>query len=289
MPNDKALIVEDDPDQAALTANLVRSIGLTPILAESAAKGLVAARKHRPAVVLLDVLLPDADGFEVCRRLRAQKSTMALPIVMLTALDSDLYRRRGFRVGANQYVVKPFDAQRLVDAVDAARAWRKKLRHDRIRAEILVELQSELTFLQEVNDFLAELYHETPLNPRQIANLKQAVMEMGQNAIEWGHRHRVEELVRITYRVRRDRIEIVVRDQGPGFDPADLPHAAANNDPLTHLDLREKLGLREGGFGLMISRGMVDELRHNEAGNEVTLVKRFETAEIGRASDTRAR
>ena len=67
MASDKALIVEDDPDQAALTANLVRSMGLTPIRAESAAEGLRAARKHRPAVILLDVMLPDADGFEVCR------------------------------------------------------------------------------------------------------------------------------------------------------------------------------------------------------------------------------
>ena len=214
---------------------------------------------------------------------------MALPIVMLTALDSDSHRRRGFRVGANQYVIKPFEPRRIVDAVQAARDWRKNLRRNRIRAEILVELQSELTFLQEVNDFLAELYHETPLNPWQIANLKQAVMEMGQNAIEWGHRHRVEELVRITYRVRHDRVEIVVRDQGPGFDPFDLPHAASNQDPLTHLDLREKLGLREGGFGLMISRGMVDDLRHNETGNEVTLVKRFESSHVARASDARGR
>lgn len=289
MAIEKVLIVEDDPDQAALTAHLLRPTGLSPICAATAAAGLEAARKERPAVVLLDVMLPDADGFEVCRRLRARKRTMTLPIVMLTALDSDSDRRRGFRVGANQYVIKPFDSKRLVEAVEAARAWRKNLRRKRIRAEILVELQSELTFLQEVNDFLAELYDETPLTPWQVANLKQAVMEMGQNAIEWGHRHRVEELVRITYRVLRDRVEIVVRDQGPGFDPADLPHAATNADPLTHLDLREKLGLREGGFGLLISRGMVDDLRHNQAGNEVTLVKRFETAHVEPAADSSAR
>ena len=54
-----------------------------------------------------------------------------------------------------------------------------------------------------------------------------------------------------------------------------LPHAAVAGDPFTHLDVREKLGLRAGGFGLLICQGMVDEMRYNDLGNEVTLIKRF--------------
>ena len=105
--------------------------------------------------------------------------------------------------------------------------------------------------------------------------LRQAVMEMAQNAIEWGNRHQSDRLVNITYRVYEDRVEIVVRDQGPGFDRNNLPHAAVSDDPFSHLDVRDKLGLRAGGFGLMICQGMVDELRYNDVGNEVTLIKRF--------------
>src|SRR5262249_33986990 len=82
-------------------------------------------------------------------------------------------------------------------------------------------------------------------------------------------------LVNLTYRVHDDYLEIVVRDQGPGFDRTQLPHAAIADDPFTHLDVREKLGLRAGGFGLLICQGMVDEMRYNDIGNEVTLVKRF--------------
>ena len=67
----------------------------------------------------------------------------------------------------------------------------------------------------------------------------------------------------------------MVRDQGPGFDRNNLPHAASPDDPFSHLDVRDKLGLRAGGFGLMICKGMVDELRYNDVGNEVTLIKRF--------------
>jgi anti-sigma regulatory factor (Ser/Thr protein kinase) len=109
--------------------------------------------------------------------------------------------------------------------------------------------------------------------------IRQAVMEMAHNAIEWGNQHQSDRLVKIIYRVHQNYLEIVVRDQGPGFDRSNLPHAALADDPFTHLDVREKLGLRAGGFGLLICQGMVDEMSYNDQGNEVTLIKRFGSAE----------
>ena len=72
-----------------------------------------------------------------------------------------------------------------------------------------------------------------------------------------------------------EKITIIVRDTGPGFNPNELPHAAKPGDPVSHMEVREKMGLREGGFGIMIARGLVDELQYNEKGNEVKLVKFF--------------
>ena len=114
-----------------------------------------------------------------------------------------------------------------------------------------------------------------PFNADEVMHLRQAVMEMAHNAIEWGNKHESDLLVSIRYRVYEDRVEIVIRDQGKGFDQSNLPHAAVLDDPFSHLDVRDKLGLRAGGFGLMISKGMVDELRYNDPGNEVTMIKRF--------------
>lgn len=270
-----ALIVEDDRDQADLAAQLVRLRNYEPIVAPTGHEGLAAAAQRDPDVVLLDLMLPDIDGFDVCRRLRSDAKTRTIPIVMVTALGDDANRRHGFRVGANAYVTKPYEAEHLFGAIASAQAWRRKLSAERVQGEIHVELNSEPMFLQDVNEFLTSLFRDTPLTSEQIMQLRQAVMEMGQNAIEWGNKHRVEELVRITYRVYDDRVEIIVRDEGPGFDPKTLAHAASADDPLAHMDVREKLGLRDGGFGLLISRGMLDELIHNERGNEVTLVKRF--------------
>ncbi|MEO6810903.1 MAG: ATP-binding protein [Isosphaeraceae bacterium] len=272
---DTALIVEDDHDQAQMAAQLVRLRDLNPVLADSGESGLRLARELHPSLILLDLMLPDIDGFDVCKRLRGDRETMLTPVVMLTALADSIHRRRGFWVGANAYVTKPYTPDDLFQAIAAAQAWRIRLEQSRVHGEILVELNSETAFLQEVNDFLANLCQTTPLAPEQINRLRQAVMELGMNAIEWGNRHRAEDLVRIVYRIHADRLEIVIRDEGIGFDPTDLPHAASPDDPIAHLDVREKLGIREGGFGVLISRGMVDELRYNDVGNEVTMVMRF--------------
>jgi anti-sigma regulatory factor (Ser/Thr protein kinase) len=150
-----------------------------------------------------------------------------------------------------------------------------------IQGEIHVVLHSEIPFLQEVNDLLMSVSRAIPFSNEQVMQLRQAVMEMGQNAIEWGNRHRSEQLVDITYRIHPDRVEIVVKDQGAGFDRLQLPHAASADDPIAHMDVREKLGIREGGFGLLITGGMVDEMRYNDVGNQVTLIKRFQRPEPG--------
>ena len=270
-----ALIVEDDADQADLVARLVQLRGLDAVVARDGESGLEMARRIKPDVVLLDVMLPDLNGFEVCRRLRSERDTMLTPIVMLTALNDKNNRTNGYRVGANAYVTKPYAPEDLFGAIQAARAWRVGMEREHVDGEIHVVLNSEIAFLQEVNDFLMSVSRATPFTAEQVLQLRQAMMEMGQNAIEWGNRHRSDKLVDIIYRIHPDRVEIVVQDQGEGFDRDKLPHAAQPDDPVAHMDVREKLGLREGGFGLLITGGMVDEMRYNDVGNCVTLIKRF--------------
>src|SRR5207302_6038239 len=109
----------------------------------------------------------------------------------------------------------------------------------------------------------------------QAFELTTAVREMGNNAIEWGNRKQIERPVTVTYRIDRDKIVIVIRDEGSGFNREELPHAACAEDPAKHLSVREEKGLRVGGFGIFMTRGLVDDLQYNETGNEVRLVKRF--------------
>lgn len=271
------LIVDDERDANDLMASLVRSRGDRPVQLFEGHGVVRSVRDHEPDLILLDLMLPGIDGFEICADLKRRRATNLIPIVMVTALNDPSNRVHGVRVGANDYLSKPFTARQLFDVMDRALAWREEHMSRGTAGEIQFDVRSEASYLPQLNDLLTDLYARTPLTERQVKDLKQAVMEMGGNAIEWGHRKNAELTLRITYRIEPDRIVLIIRDQGPGFDPGDLPHAAHAEDPIAHLDVRNDLGLREGGFGIMLARGLVDEFSYNDKGNEVTLVKRFQT------------
>jgi DNA-binding response OmpR family regulator len=273
------LIVDDERDTNDLLASLVQARGFEPVQLFDGSKVSEAIRRHQPDVILLDLMMPGLDGFAICERLKRNRETNLIPVLMVSALSDANHRAQGVRVGANGYLAKPFTPDQLFAAIEAALAWRREHTERGITGEIHFDIRSELTALQQVNDLLTDLYAHTPLTERQIKDLRQAVMEMGGNAIEWGHGKNAELPLSITYRIGPDAVTLIITDQGPGFNPTKLPHAARDDDPIGHLDVRNELGLREGGFGIMLAKGLVDDFRYNDKGNEVTLVKRFEPSD----------
>src|SRR5262245_20545492 len=270
------LVVDDERDTNDILASLVRPRGFEPIQVYSGTQALAAVSQRPPDLILLDLMLPDVDGFELCDRLKRNRETNLIPIVMVTALQDAHNRAAGVRVGANGYLIKPFAPQQLYQVMDEALAWHDEHLQRGTTGEINFDIRSELTYLAQANDLLADLFAHSPLTERQIKDLKQDVMEMGSNAIEWGHRKNAELVLRITYRIDPASVILIIQDQGPGFNPKDLPHAASDEDPIRHLELRNELGLREGGFGIMLARELVDKFWYNERGNQVTMVKHFD-------------
>jgi DNA-binding response OmpR family regulator len=271
------LIVDDERDTNDILASLVQARGFEPIQVFSGAQALATIRERRPDLILLDLMLPDSDGFELCDQLKRSRETNLIPIVMVTALQDAHHRAAGVRVGANGYLIKPFAPGQLYEAMETALAWHEEHNKRGTTGEINFDIRSELTYLSQASDLLADLFAHTPLTSRHIKDLKQAVMEMGGNAIEWGHRKNAELVLRITYRIDPTSVTLIITDQGPGFNPGNIPHAASDEDPIGHLEIRNELGLREGGFGIMLARGLVDEFHYNELGNEVTLIKHFDS------------
>jgi two-component system, OmpR family, response regulator len=270
------LVVDDERDTNDILSSLVQARGFVPIPIFTGAQVLSAVAEQHPDLILLDVMLPDIDGFEICDRLKRARETNLIPIVMVTAREDAANRASGVRVGANGYLTKPFTAAQLYEAMDSALAWREEHQKRGTQGEINFDIRSELTYLSQASDLLADLFAHTPLTDRHIKDLKQSVMEMGGNAIEWGHRKNPDLVLRLTYRIDPTSITLIIKDEGPGFNPKDLPHAASDEDPIGHIEIRNDLGLREGGFGIMLARGLVDEFRYNRLGNEVTLVKHFD-------------
>lgn len=269
----RALIVEDEVELAELFTEILRRRGLDVSVLHEGGPAPAWMRDNQPDLVLLDLMLPDKSGYAVCEEVKLDRSTNLIPIVMVTARSAHQDMVKGLAVGANEYVTKPFTLDQLNDAIDRALAWRDDLCRCGAKGEIRFELKSEACFLEELNHMLSNLFLYSGLPGDSIRQLTTAIREMGMNAIEWGHRKQGDLLVNITYRIDKDRVVIVIRDSGPGFNPARVPHAADPEDPAKHMEVRDSLGLRVGGFGILMARGLVDELQYNQTGNEVRLVK----------------
>ncbi|MFN8023147.1 MAG: response regulator transcription factor [Acidimicrobiales bacterium] len=118
-PERTIVIVEDDPNIADLVDLYLREAGFRVLQAAAGERGLELIAQHRPVLAVLDVGLPDIDGFEVCRRIRNQATTAALPVLFLTARDGEIDRVLGLELGADDYVTKPFSPRELVARVKA--------------------------------------------------------------------------------------------------------------------------------------------------------------------------
>ena len=111
------LIVEDDRNTAALIATYLEREGFATQTVQDGARALALARQQLPGFVILDIMLPQVDGWEICRELR--KLSTDLPILMLTAREEEIDRVLGLSLGSDDYVVKPFSPRELVERVKA--------------------------------------------------------------------------------------------------------------------------------------------------------------------------
>jgi CheY-like chemotaxis protein len=118
MTGRRVLVIDDNLQNRRLMADLLASFGHHAILAESGAEGLVKLTTESVDLVLLDVMMPDMDGFEVVRRLKLDPNTRMTPVVMVTALDDDGSRARLAAAGVDSLLTKPVDRWQLKSLLD---------------------------------------------------------------------------------------------------------------------------------------------------------------------------
>ncbi len=110
----KILVVDDEPDALEVLGFKLREAGYTPLFAKDGHRALTAARDEKPDLIVLDLMLPEVDGLEVCKILRRDTATAAIPVIMLTARATEMDRVLGLELGADDYVTKPFSPRELV-------------------------------------------------------------------------------------------------------------------------------------------------------------------------------
>ena len=115
----RILIIEDDPSVLRATSYILEKEGYEVLTAQNGLEGLKKVKEDKPDLLILDVMLPGIDGFEICHSLRAEPQTAKLPILMFSAKGQEADKATGLKVGADEYLVKPVDREVLLNKVAA--------------------------------------------------------------------------------------------------------------------------------------------------------------------------
>ena len=276
-PKHSILIVDDDPDVLTMLSRTLLAAGMQVLTAGDAeeARRMLASRKFD--AVMLDIVMPGEDGLALLHELRQNGSHVK--VVIMTAANTSAHLVGALREGAARYLSKPFSPKAALDMVKQALD-ADEIAHDEI--EIISARPQWISLLVrcrlEAAERLAQFFRELQmgLTPEQQENVVTAFRELLMNAIEHGCHLDPNQKVRLSY-IRTSRAVLYyIHDPGEGFSMEDLPHAAVSNTPeapLQHVLIRDEQGMRPGGFGILLTRQLCDDVIYNEKGNEVLLIK----------------
>lgn len=244
--------------------------------AYSGEEGLSRLAAGHYDMVLTALRMNGMDGITLLNRIH--QILPETPVVVMTADSPPDAVVKAIRDHAYCLLGKPLARGSLVETLNSA--MNLPIEPDDIQVIsakpnwISIELRCKMVIADRLAHFFRELTSE--LSPHERDSISSAFRELLMNAIEHGGRSDPTQKVNLTYVRTRGCIVYYLRDPGEGFSFANLPHAAISNSkeqPLEHTEVRHRMGIRPGGFGIMLTRNFADELVYSEKGNEVMLIK----------------
>lgn len=271
----RILIVDDDEVLVELLQTALTAQGYRVSSCSNGHEALRALSSSAFDLVLLDVWMPGMNGLELLAELSRLRASVR--VIVMTQDSTPETLLTAIRQHAHDYIAKPFDLAALLELVEDT------ITHPVIAGiEVLsaksdwVELLApcDLQTAGRIQGFMTRLAVDLPEEVRTA--IAQVFRELLTNAVEWGGKLDSRKTVRIAYLRTPRMVQYRIADPGTGFRFDELKHAAINNpedDPLKHTIVREQQGIRPGGLGMVIVRGLADELVYNEKQNEVLFIK----------------
>ncbi|NLD99020.1 MAG: response regulator, partial [Fibrobacter sp.] len=184
------LIVDDQPKNLAVIGDYLMECGFIILVSQTGVGGLRRAREIKPDLILLDVLMPDMDGFETCRRLKADESTKDIPVIFMTALTGLEDKVKGFESGGVDYITKP-------------------IQHE----EVLARVKTHLQIVKQKKQLEQQAIHLRDINNQlnnEIITRKSAEEKLQKlnEELETRIKNRTEELTRVAQKLRTTNIEL---------------------------------------------------------------------------------
>lgn len=250
-----ALIVEDEPEANQLLSMLVQLRGYETVSAFTGSEALVKVERDRPDIVFLDLMLPDINGFDVCRTLKSSRPTSSIPVVMVTARLADENRLMGFRAGATDYVPKPYTPDQIFEAMAHAVIWQREIADGHEQGTIALKAGDDIAHLGEITRLRCLLLTHTRLSEDAAHTLDRVLVELALRAVDWGGRANAGLVASIEYRWDDRGATIALIDESGWF---------GSEPPM-----------RPGGIGPLISRSQFDEVDFDQTSSRVTMTCRF--------------
>jgi two-component system, OmpR family, response regulator len=271
----RILVAEDDRTTRQWISQILRAEKYAVTAVADGRAAWKKLQKTKFDLVVLDVWMPKMNGLDVLAALRGRKARPK--VIVITSDDTPGTLLAAVRERAHHYVAKPIERDALITLVRESLGQKSRTPPIEVVSarpewvELLVPCSLEAA--TRLEGFLMHL--ETGLSDDVRNAVGQAFHELLMNAIEWGGKLNPKRRVRISYLRAKRMLMYRIADPGPGFKFKDLDHAAITHgdSPIEHGLIREKKGLRPGGFGLVLVQAKVDELLYNEAQNEVVFVK----------------
>ena len=275
-PTSRALLIDADPEFVAV---LAAQPGMALVRLEQASGGAHALRLLRRVsydVVLTSPRSPITEDLSLLEEIQLVRPWVKAIVLAPTATPQELIASLRSHVFA--CFTTPFAMGELAEMIRRAVLnpdWKDGLQLVSARPDWLsLRVDCRRLAADRLIRYLTELARDVPDVARD--DLLTAFREIVLNAMEHGAGFAPDQVVEVTAVRTARAIVYYVRDPGPGFSLDDLPHAAVSNppeDPIAHTETRAALGLRPGGFGLLIARRVVDEMLLSEKANEVLLIK----------------
>jgi CheY-like chemotaxis protein/anti-sigma regulatory factor (Ser/Thr protein kinase) len=275
----RLLIVDDDPSIHELVrAMLVGTRWESDAVSngEEALTQMEGRESSSYDVVLADILMPGMDGLTLLGRLRFRYPDV--PVVIMTVKNTPEHVLGSLRREAAAYLAKPFSRDTLLSTLENALSSSVDGGDIKVLSDkpnwISLQIRCRLATADRLTQFVREL--PSDLDPDLREQIATAFRELLMNAVEHGGHLDPEKTVDLSYIRTARSIVYYIRDPGAGFSMDTLAHAAIANtaeQPFAHLELRNQMGIRPGGFGLLMTKSFADELIYSAKGNEVILIK----------------
>jgi CheY-like chemotaxis protein len=250
-----ALIVEDEPEANKLLSMLVQLHGYATESAFTGSEALEMVRNRVPDVVFLDLMLPDLDGYEVCRALKSSGTTRQVPIVIVTARIAAENRIESFHAGADDYVPKPYTPDQIFEALDQSNARSRESSAPLIEGEVVLDGRDDGETLRSLARLRGLLLARSKLAPDAIESISAAIRAIWLSVDGLARRSGLDRVATLAYALSPEKLVLIVHDEAGWLSRVD--------------------GLADGPVSTILTDARFDEIENDHEDHCLRLVKRF--------------